>query len=218
MKTLGRAIKTFSLAIFSTACAAYADTNEPVKLIFTNGPPAKLYTPTPEQKRIEGRYFQTTFDAFEEKVTHMVINLPDYGSVLTALVRQWSQTDDHYMFAISRTGDLGYGGKFDDRGEVRFLIDGQRWFFTNTLSGSELKITRSWELQTSFYCRISKEVSTALGNCRTATVRVPKLSGNFDYTFTPQELKRFALFVRTYIPENGRENRPAVTLKKAGGV
>ena len=186
--------------------AVAAQTNA-VSISFTNAPATPFYTPTPEQKKIEGVYFKTIYNKFDEVVLHIAVNT-DHSPVVTAMGRKWSRTQDDCFWAIAREddryryrfGDEKYSNDFDTTRGVTFLIDHRRLTFTNTAATDVVEQAFSGKSHTVFICQVSKDVVEQLGNCKSASVRVPQVVGNFDYDFTEQELKRFALFAKAYLP------------------
>jgi hypothetical protein len=98
------AMKVVIFAMVLRAIAANAETNSSVTLTFTNAPARPFYEQTTEQKKIEGMYFQTRVNKFDQEVTHFVFNFSDSANVITVLTRHWSVGGkDDYFWTISRT-------------------------------------------------------------------------------------------------------------------
>jgi hypothetical protein len=190
--------------------SAFAQSNsDAVQLrILTNIPAPFYWKPTPEQKKIEGVVFQSTFNEFDSEVRHSVVNLPEKETgVITLLTRIWGPSKNDYQMVVKRTEDLlKPEEKFDADGPLQFMVDGQRWTFTNNLASATLERTGEDHLRTSFYAFVSEPFVRALGACQRASMRVPQKVGNFDYTFTKIELNRFGLFVRAYLPGGANTN------------
>jgi hypothetical protein len=194
----------FVFGIIAVSFTVSAQTNSaPIPLrIITNAPPSLFWKPTPEQKRIEGVVFQSTFNEFDSEVRHSVVNMPDSGTgILTLLTYIWGPSKNEFHLVIKRTEELlKPEEKFDSEGTLQFMLDGQRWTFTNNLAGAMFERTSEDRLRTSLYTYVSEPFVRALAGCQRGAMRVPQKVGNFDYTFTKVELSRFKLFVRTYLP------------------
>ena len=206
------------IGITAVGLPVSAQTNPaPVKLRFTtNAAPASFFwTPTPEQKKIEGVAFQSTFNEFDSEVRHSVVNMPEKGAgVLTLLTRVWGPSKDEYHLVVKRTEEqLKPEEMFNGHGELQFMLDGQRWTFTNNMAGANFERTTENQLRTSFYTYVSEPFVRALGSCQRAAIRVPQKLGNFDYTFSKVELNRFSLFVRAYLPGGANTNTVKINIR-----
>jgi hypothetical protein len=201
----------FVAGIIAVSMPVFAQTNsEAIKLRFvTNAPPSFFWKPTPEQKKIEGVVFQSTFNEFDSEVRHSVVNMPENGTgILTLLTRIWGPAKNEFHLVIKRTEDLlKLEEKFDADGTLQFLVDGQRWTFTNNMAGAIFEKTSEDRLRTSLYAFVSEPFVRALGSCQRAAMRVPQKVGNFDYNFSKIELSRFNLFVRAYLSNGTNTNR-----------
>src|SRR6185369_8554614 len=159
-------------------------------------PPAPIWVPTPEQKKLqESLFFKTRVDEFEGRITHTVVNLSDLEDmkVVTLISRSYRPLEaSSYEFMIEvRSSAADMDHYFGGENPLMFMVDGTKFTFENPRASSDGRPDFDGGKWTeSYFCGISEELVRSLGKARSAKVRVPCYRGSFDHAFSQTELDR----------------------------
>ena len=177
----------------------------------TNAAPAAWsWTPTAEQKELEGgKYFSTAVDAAHHVVQHRLFNRAPVTAQETSLCtlirtvgpdgRGIGTAEIGVRRALSEPACY-----FDGLQPLVFLVDGVRFEVPCDLArvGTE-KEDAGYGLvwRSLYFTMVSDDLVRALGKAGAASVEVPCRRGaKWVHQFGPEELARFATFVRVYLP------------------
>lgn len=197
---------------WAQAPAFAATTNAPA----TNAPsPAPLWTPTEEQRELErsGR-FQTIPDPAHGQVHHLVINAtppnPKEGSTCNLSRSVIPDGRSAYAFEIIVNRPISQPALFfDSLKSVVFVADGERFTcptFAAQVQSEKLQGGGSVAWRASYGGKATEQLARSLGRAKEASVLVPCKNGTpWERKFSPEDLARFATFVRVYLPKPGGE-------------
>jgi hypothetical protein len=193
----------------NTNTSVIADpTNAPTLITFE---PEKLWTPTPQQKKLEGSYFfETKVDEFDRKISHKLFNFSDLNefSFTTFIKREYAPggASEYYCLVVARLDPSESHYSFDPQKPLQMIVDGQRFTVADKASITEGEADwKDLKWNERYGCHIPEALVRALGKCKKAAVRVPCRAGNYTHDYTALELQRFGIFCAVYMPSEGEQ-------------